>query len=323
MQITDTLTIENKTLNFTIAEDGECVFFKEFGIDVDYLIIVKSLDTDLTTNILHVKMSSEHNIWKYGWPINVTEAGDDHPGIRFDIHNVNGDLILKKTYRFNTTQFNIKLKSNPYDVTYHPFITFLYNNKFKSLCNLNENDVVYDLGANIGAFSLFCSNQDVRKIYSFEPNKNIFDYLKYNCEKYCNNVTLFKKAISNDFKRVSFGNNEGTLDVGSVACSIVDNGGMDVVSAINLETFAYINDLELPTFLKVDIEGSEYNFFESITNDFIKNCHTIFLEFHNRDERLNKIIDRLTKLNYKMSFYEDSDYVLKQSMGTIFFIKQL
>ncbi len=112
------------------------------------------------------------------------------------------------------------------------------------------------------------------------------------------------------------------MSQGSVACSIINKDkNLCSVDGIHLEVFAIVNNLQYPTYLKVDIEGAEYDFFESTSDDFLKNCHTIFLEFHNRDDRLNHIIERLTRLKYKMYFLEEKDYVLTQTMGSIFFIK--
>ena len=324
MQLSDKFVIDNKTLSFSIFENGDCFFYKDIGYSINYHVLIKSLDTDLTTNILRVEMPEEHDYWKYSWPICISSIKNNHPGFIFEIYDMSNNLIFKKTYRLNSSTINIRLRSNPFDVTYPPFITFLYDDKFKLVFNIKENDVVYDLGANIGSFSLVCSNYDIKKIYAFEPNPKTFDDLVYNTDKYGKNVTCFRKAISDSFKNVSFGKYDGnSLEDGSCGCSIVGlDNQLEIVSAINLESFVHINKLELPTFLKVDIEGAEYDFLESTTDDFFKNCHTIFLEFHNRNERLNKIIDRFIKLNYKMSFFEDPDRVLNHNMGTIFFIKK-
>ena len=182
----------------------------------------------------------------------------------------------------------------------------------------------FDIGSNTGSFIFLPLLNSTIKCFAFEPNPKTFDDLVYNTDKYGKNVTCFRKAISDSFKNVSFGKYDGnSLEDGSCGCSIVGlDNQLEIVSAINLESFVHINKLELPTFLKVDIEGAEYDFLESTTDDFFKNCHTIFLEFHNRNERLNKIIDRFIKLNYKMSFFEDPDRVLNHNMGTIFFIKK-
>jgi len=321
MEISDSLIIGDVNLSFTINQNGECHFHKNFDTSVNFFVILKSIDTNLTNNLLHVQMGPNHNVWSYSWPINITKL-ECHPGIIMEFFNENSKPICTKYYRFKNTGLNIKLKSNDIDITYPPYQTFFYDESFKKLCNVKDGDVVYDLGANIGAFSLMCSNYDTKNIYAFEPNPLIYDYLKYNCDVYGKNVSTYKKAIYKTFESLNFGNLEGGLSQGSVACSIINKDkNLCSVDGIHLEVFAKVNNLQYPTYLKVDIEGAEYDFFESTSDDFIKNCHTIFLEFHNKDERLNMLISRLTNLNYKMYFLTDKDYVLSQNMGTIFFIK--
>ncbi len=321
MELSDSLVINDVNLSFTINSQGECHFYKNFGVDLDIFVVLKSIDTNLTNNLLHVAMGPEHDLWRYDWPIGIAKL-DYHPGIILQFYDNKFNHIITKNYRFNNTSLNLKLRSELTDLTYPSYQTFFYDDQFKKLCNVKDGDIVYDLGANIGAFSLMCSNYDVKNIYAFEPNPAVYDHLKYNCEKYGRNVTTYKKAIYKNFEKLNFGNVEGNLTEGSVACSIINkNENLCSVDGIHLEVFCIVNNLEYPTYLKVDIEGAEYDFFEATSDDFLEKCHTIFLEFHNRDERLNKLIERLTNLNYKMYFLRDQDYVLSQNMGTIFFIK--
>ena len=321
MELSDSLVINDIDVSFTINQNGECHFYKNFGTSVDFNVIIKSIDTDLTNNLLHVVMGPDHNIWKYDWPVGIAKLST-HPGVVLQFFDDKLNFIFSKIYRFTNTSLNLRLKSSPKDITYPSYQTFFYDEDFKKICNIKDGDVVYDLGANIGAFSLMCSNYDVKNIYAFEPNPEIYNYLKYNCDTYGRNVTTFCKAIYKNFAKLNFGNVEGNLTQGTAACSIFNkNEDLCSVDGIHLEVFSIVNRLDYPTYLKVDIEGAEYDFFESISDDFLENCHTIFLEFHNRDERLNTIIERLTKLKYKMCFLGDQDYVLSQNMGTIFFIR--
>ena len=64
---------------------------------------------------------------------------------------------------------------------------------------------VFDVGANIGMFTLFVARQypDAR-VYAFEPIKAIFDCLQLNCELYGQDVKAFAHGLSDDEKRESF-----------------------------------------------------------------------------------------------------------------------
>lgn len=70
---------------------------------------------------------------------------------------------------------------------------------------LPDNACVFDVGANIGIFTLFvvehCRNA---RIYAFEPIFPIFETLRLNAELYCENVKLFPFGLSNKVSTASF-----------------------------------------------------------------------------------------------------------------------
>ena len=70
--------------------------------------------------------------------------------------------------------------------------------------SLEEGNTVFDVGANIGMFSLMCSQLCNNKvdIYAFEPVKPIFQVLKQNIERFNQEgVKLFNCGISNAAKK--------------------------------------------------------------------------------------------------------------------------
>ena len=136
-----------------------------------------------------------------------------------------------------------------------------------------------------------------------------------NCAKFGRNIICYEKAISSDFGTVNFGGG------GSVGYKIDENFDLQVDS-INLHEFIYYNNLEKPTYLKIDIEGSEYTFFEEkVTNDkFFSTVKNIFLEFHHNDgKNLNNIIDRCKKLGYHLTC--DDENCVNNNVGFLLFTK--
>jgi FkbM family methyltransferase len=77
----------------------------------------------------------------------------------------------------------------------------------KNGITLNQGDVVFDVGANIGIFSLWVSqhlNNDVT-IYAFEPIPAIFEVLRRNALRFNpNHIKLFPCGLSNESKSLSF-----------------------------------------------------------------------------------------------------------------------
>ncbi len=72
---------------------------------------------------------------------------------------------------------------------------------------LAANDIVFDVGANIGLFTLWVADRYGRglEIYAFEPIPAIFDTLRQNVQRHeLTNVHLFPIGLSNISRRLSF-----------------------------------------------------------------------------------------------------------------------
>lgn len=285
-------------------------------VNYEFYIVIKSLDSNLTSHLMYHHCPIGYDLWTYNNNIFYINE-DNHPGICIEIYDkTNKELIFSKNYHNSKKYRCLELESKRFDITYPSYHTFFNDTYFLQNFKIKDDDVVYDLGANIGAFSIACSNYNVKKIYAFEPHPEIYGCLNYNLNRYGKNCTTFNNAISDDFKTVKFGTSEST-----VASSIKDDGAFEVES-INLEKFVCKNNLDLPTYLKLDIEGAEYDFFENTSDEFIKNVHSIFFEFHNNNgSNLSKIINRLVNLGYKINHTENAlDYNMSH-MNTVYFNK--
>jgi FkbM family methyltransferase len=320
MSFTDTIYLEKfGKLTINISDDGAFQTINDGSINCEFLITLRSLDSNLISNVMYHHCTVGYDLWTYNNPIYYIQniVKKIHPGFSIEIHDViTNDLLFSKNYHGAKKFRCLDLKSKDGDVTYPSYHTFFYDDHFLDNFNIKDGDVVYDMGANIGAFSIACSNYNVKKIYAFEPHPEIFDHLSYNLDKYGKNATSFNNAIAGMFSKVKFGTKETT-----VGSSISDNGTFEV-DTINLEKFVASNNLELPTYLKIDIEGAEYDFFENTSDDFFKNVRSIFFEFHhNNGSNVSKIIDRFKKLGYTLSHKENAlDHNLSH-MNTIYLNK--
>lgn len=159
---------------------------------------------------------------------------------------------------------------------------------------LNQNDVVYDLGANIGVYTMWALQNGVKQVYAFEPTNSCVKNLKKTFEEN-SNVEIFDKAISNERNIKTF-----YVFPHSVSNSLnyVSDEKVDV-ETINLEQFILENNLLPPTIIKCDIEGEEYNFLNSCSDDFISSWRGILLEYHLGDaNKLWKIVSRFLGLGF-------------------------
>lgn len=89
-------------------------------------------------------------------------------------------------------------------------VEFLYSqmpNYIKHGIKLNQGDTIFDVGANIGMFSLMCSSYcgDRANIYAFEPIPQIFEVLQLNVERFnLDRVKLYNYGLSNTAKVADF-----------------------------------------------------------------------------------------------------------------------
>lgn len=320
MFISDRVSVPNfGELTINVCENGTFSTINDFSINFEFIIVIKSLDTSLITHVMYHHCPVGYNTWTYNNKLYFIKdiINKKHPGFSIEIYdNSMQTLLLSKNYHGTKNFVCLDLRSKHLDVTYPPYHTFFYDENFKNNCVIKDNDIVYDLGANIGVFSLYCSNFNVKKIYAFEPHPEVLPFITYNLYKYGKNVKIFNKAISDKFETVKFDNREFT-----VGSSITENGKFEV-DAVNLEEFVLNNNLELPTFLKIDIEGAEYVFFENTSDNFFKNVRSIFFEFHHNDGvNVLKIVERFKKLGYEINHEPNAFDQNLSHMNTVYFNK--
>lgn len=217
--------------------------------------------------------------------------------------------IIDKKLWFKTKN----LKDSNYANWYSVYDENEYNLKF------SESDVVYDLGANVGTFTKFCSLNNVKHIYAFEPD--IENYIcMANTFKNENNITLINKAILDENKKEKFFIHEH-----SVSNSILNVSDIFLeIDCINLEDYILKNKFILPTIVKIDIEGCEFKFFEKLSNDFIKNTRIFIFEFHifnlnDREMLFNNIFKKVLGLEFSIRSTKFTD--LNSNIGTVIFEK--
>lgn len=319
MILSDTVFLSDEmgTINIVIDDYGKTVFYSDSNRYVCIYVIIKSLDTNLTVNAMFVDCPIGYDMWTFGENFFLAGNMDFHPGLKIEIYNPRGKKLIEKYYHRDKRYKCISLRSNKDSFAHQSYHTFFNDRFFLDNLSIKDNDVVYDLGANIGAFSLACSNYNISKIYAFEPHAETFGYLCYNTERYGTNVTCFQKAICDDFKKVSFGGISSTCSLGY---GIISDNDLkkDEVYGINLEQFVKANSLMLPSYLKIDIEGAEYSFFDSTSDSFFQNTHSIFFEFHRNDgSNLNSILNRFNNMGYRTI----ANCSLDVPQGTVYLVK--
>ncbi len=186
--------------------------------------------------------------------------------------------------------------------------------------------VIVDGGANVGKFSLLVSQLNPEcRIYAFEPVENTFNALKENV-KLSQNIIPINKGLFNDNS-----SKEINLFSSNTHSSLYDIKGLSykpnektVVKLIRGDDFIIENKIDRVDFLKLDIEGAEFDaingFSESLKNGKIKavqfeygyiNITTkkLLIDFYNFFEAngyvVGKIFPKLVEFRKYAFKYED------------------
>ena len=131
---------------------------------------------------------------------------------------------------------------------------------------IKPGDVLYDIGANVGAYSLVAASwtKEQAIVYAFEPGCFTFPSLVENifANKFEQSVIPFQVALSDQTTLVKFG--YSTLDAGGAThVGIRDMKGSmptvrkQVLLSYRLDDFIQTFGLRLPTHMKIDVDGSE------------------------------------------------------------------
>lgn len=177
---------------------------------------------------------------------------------------------------------------------------------------IGEDDVVVDIGANVGVFTAFAANKTENAIYAYEPFLKNFEVLKLNT-KDLRQVNCFCEAVSR-----KAGKQKLYLD-GDYTVGILFDRNIHgkltknvLVKTTTLKKIFRDNKLKKIDFLKIDAEGSEGDILKYTPLAYLKKINKIALEFHDnvsclKHEGIIKLLKSagfVTKLNWqKGSFF--------------------
>ena len=131
---------------------------------------------------------------------------------------------------------------------------------------INEGDVIVDLGANIGYWTLFFAQLVGKsgKVYAFEPEPSLFKILQKNVEvNDFENITLIQKAVSNISQKdklflSSNPNDHRIFDSTGTRKSIE-------IDTISLDDYFSKNDFQID-FIKSNVQGADFSAIEGSKN---------------------------------------------------------
>lgn len=173
----------------------------------------------------------------------------------------------------------LKMRVNTYDkqATYEVWRLKEYENEHFTI---GPGDVVIDIGAHIGAFSVWAARQATSgQVYAFEPNPENYGLLEENKQlNALTNLQTFELAVSDKVGEAVLFNSDHM----SLSHSFFEAGNQNktVVHTTSLAEILQTNDIDRVNYLKIDAEGAEYLILLNTPSKVLSRVDKIFIEYH-------------------------------------------
>jgi FkbM family methyltransferase len=208
-------------------------------------------------------------------------------------------------FYLNYNNYSFQIRENEDDPSYDHNLDFKVINEtwLENVYRVHEgqfsyNGVFVDIGANIGAVSIFVDSFNKNrgfdnkiKVYAVEPEPNNLCLLNQNIQNNpTENITVVNNAIWHEEKMVSISNRGGNS-------SIVDTEEeKSDVLAITMETLFSTYDIKEVDLMKIDIEGAEFDLILNTPEETLAKIKHLVLEFDKSfDGRFGQMIEKLAK----------------------------
>ena len=179
---------------------------------------------------------------------------------------------------------------------------------------INSQGVFYDIGANIGIYSLYAAfMHPTLRVFCFEPTSNNYMSLQQNVwlNKF-DNVFAFNLALAKNCEITSLylsdlrtGNSGAQIN-----CPINEKGQeydvqrVEKVLAMSLDSLVFEYKFPVPSYVKIDVDGRETEILGGMLKTLVEpELKSILVEFNNYHE-FNEWSKRLKELG----FYLDRDF---------------
>lgn len=188
-----------------------------------------------------------------------------------------------ETYIFNDSQLKFVVGSRPVrrldkfmknEVNRNDILQIDFFEK-----HFGENDILWDVGAHHGHYSIFaatkCHNQN--QVFSFEPDSTAREVMKKNLDLnvFGDKVSIFDYAISNIDGELLFDFQDGNANS---KISLSNEQNNIKVQGKRLDTL--LDVLPSPTFVKIDVEGAEFEVLKGASKLLADKKTTFICELH-------------------------------------------
>ncbi len=182
----------------------------------------------------------------------------------------------------------------------------------KWIDSFNENDIFWDVGANIGLYSLYAAKKKI-KVISFEPSTNNTRILARNISKnnFYEEIFIFPIAL-NDIENKFLIMNESNNVEGSAHNSFGENLDFEgknfnpkskySIFGTTIDKIINDNILDVPDHIKIDVDGFEHLILNGAKKVLqCKKLKTILVEINeNYKDHFEQVLDILKSNNFNI-----------------------
>lgn len=125
------------------------------------------------------------------------------------------------------------------------------------IASFSPEDVLFDVGANVGFYALLAARCGARRVYAFEPNPLTYAALVQNIfvNRLESVIVPLNLAVADNTGLITFG--MSSLDVGTVGNEIGHGNYQLNLPAFSLDDFSRMPGVGGPSHLKIDVDGLE------------------------------------------------------------------
>jgi FkbM family methyltransferase len=182
---------------------------------------------------------------------------------------------------------------------------------------IEKNDVVVDVGANIGVFTAYAAFRTRKAVYAFEPFPDNYAALEQNMRaNRLSNVTTHMAAISDKSgtELISVADKSQHHRLKKFAHGV--SGKYIEIPSMTLQEIMDDNNLKQIDFLKLDCEGAEAPILLSTSREYLLRVKKIALEFHDHLSEITHV--QLQKLLEDAGFTTRLEWDGKSVLGFIY-----
>ena len=189
-------------------------------------------------------------------------------------------------------------------------------NYLDKICDKKKIDYFFDIGSNIGYYSLYFKN--IQNIYSFEPNKDNFHKLKENIKLNNLDINAYNFGLSNSNTETEIWYSDKKKMGGSAIYNKNDpelkkydnkNIYLEKISIKRLDDIIDINNSKI--LVKIDVERHEKKVLEGMENTINRNNIILQIEIGQHQE--NEVFKYLKELDFKwINTIRHDHYFLKE-----------